>query len=742
MDRQEELQQRLLATFRQEAGDHLQTLINGLLQLEQQAGDQAPLLESMFRAVHSLKGAASVVGAVAVTSLCQVIESYFSVLRKSQGQMDAKSIEILHRAADYLGLLLSRLGETAADDPALQQLMEEVRQCQHAVQSIAPSSAVSGTPRRIPVPAGEEPAGVRVSAAKIATILWQTEQLVGAKLTGAWLTEELQRLRETVSQAWLRQQGQTSAIASLPAAGLPANGSKTHAQPEAALAAADSSLLNTLEPALARLARVAARNQRQWARNIDDLLDEVKSLSLSPVHTLLDAFPKVVRDLAHEMGKQARLQIEGGELELDRRILDHLRDPLLHLLRNAVAHGLELPQQRGNKNPSGLIRIAVRLVEGQRVEFVIQDDGAGIDVERVTQMAVESGYIPADRIDDISETARLELVFLPGMSTRERADPVSGRGLGLSIVQEKVQALGGTIAVASTRGEGTTFRLFLPMRIATLRGVLIGVGHHLLVVPERDIDRVGRLPVESLRYIGGRCMAEHGGRVLPFLRLTDLMQMDVPASEAPQRFVQVVYLGTPEPVLVLEVDSIHGEQEFLLKPLRPPLRGIRWYSGMTVNGEGRIIPVLQTAELVRAMATALASREPSSAQITAQRRRFSILVAEDSITSRIFLKNLLEAMGHTVVSVGDGEEAWNELRRGSFDLLLTDVEMPVLDGYALTEKVRADPRLADLPVVLITALDSPQHRQRGLAAGADAYLVKNQFDHEQLLDTITRLVLR
>lgn len=740
MDRHEELQRRLLATFRQEAGDHLQTLITGLLQLEEQSGDQPAILEAMFRAVHSLKGAASVVGAAAVTSLCQAIESYFSALRKGRGEFEASCIEVLHRAADHLAHLLAHPGDAAADDPVLDEVIDAIRQCQRGVQ---PAAAPAAAPRRAPVPAGEEPASVRVSAAKIATILWQTEQLVGAKLTTAWLSEELNRLRDSVLQARLRQQRQISALPQSAATVLPAHDAKSPAHREGAAAAAEPSLLSALEPALARLARLAAQNQRQWARSIDDLLDEVKSLSLSPVHTLLDAFPKMVRDLAHEMGKQARLQIEGGEIELDRRILDHLRDPLLHLLRNAVAHGLEPPDQRGGKSPSGLIRIAVRPVEGQRVEFVIKDDGAGIDVERVARMAVESGYIAADTLESLGEQARLELIFVPGMSTREQADPVAGRGLGLSIVQEKVQALGGTMTVASIRGEGTTFHLFLPMRVATLRGVLIRVGSHLLVIPERDINCVGRLPVESLRYVGGRCMADHAGRVLPLLRLTELMQIDSPEPETPQRFVQAVYLGTPEPALVLEVDSILGGQEFLLKSMRPPLRGIRWYSGMTVNGEGRVIPVLQTAELVRAMATSLAPGDAqSSSQATAQRRRFSILVAEDSITSRIFLKNLLEAMGHTVLAVGDGEDAWNELRRGSFDLLLTDVEMPVLDGYALTERVRAEPRLADLPVVLITALDSPQHRQRGLAAGADAYLVKNQFDHEQLLDTITRLVLR
>jgi two-component system chemotaxis sensor kinase CheA len=281
------------------------------------------------------------------------------------------------------------------------------------------------------------------------------------------------------------------------------------------------------------------------------------------------------------------------------------------------------------------------------------------------------------------------------------------------------------------------------MRVATLRGVQVEVGHHLLIIPESDIDRVGRLPAESVRQVGGRRVVDHAGRALPLLRLAELMQIEAAAPDLQKRFLPVVYVGTPEPMLILQVEAIRGEQEFLLKSLHPPLRGLRWYSGMTVNGQGRVVPVLQTAELVRAMAAALASGAqgaPSGEAVG--HRSFSILVAEDSITSRIFLKNLLESMGHTVVSAGDGEEAWNELRRGSFDLLLTDVEMPVLDGYSLTEKVRAEPRLADLPVILVTALDSPQHRQRGLAAGADAYLVKNQFDHEQLLDTITRLVLR
>lgn len=731
MDRQEELQRRLLATFRQEAGDHLQTLIAGLLQFEEQSGDQAAVLDAVFRAAHSLKGAASVVGLAAVTALCQAMESYFAAVRKDQGQVDARAIEVLHIAANHLGRLLSQPNDLVTDDSVLHEIIGSIEQCQRAIQPAAAPSV----PPRTPEPAGEEPASVRVSAAKVSTILWQAEQLVGAKLTGAWLSDELGRVQRMLTQARLRQLRQSRALPPPVAAGA--------ARQEGDDEAAAILLFSEVEPLLASLSRVAANHQRQWARSIDELVEEVKSLSLSPVQTLLGAFPKVVRDLAHEMGKQARLQVEGGDLELDRRILDQLRDPLLHLLRNAVAHGLERPQQRGGKNPVGLIRIAVRPVEGQRVEFVIRDDGAGIDVGRVGRVAVASGYLTADKLEAMSEQARLELVFLPGMSTREQADRVSGRGLGLSIVQEKVQALGGTFSVASTPGEGTTFRLYLPMRVATLRGVQVEVGQHLLIIPENDIDRVGRLPAESVRQVGGRRVVDHAGRALPLLRLAELMRMDAVAPDAQKRFLPVVYVGTPEPMLILQVDAVQGEQEFLLKSLHPPLCGIRWYSGMTVNGQGRVIPILQTAELVRAMAAALApGAQGAPSGEAAGPRAFSILLAEDSITSRIFLKNLLEAMGHTVVSVGDGDEAWNELRRGSFDLLLTDVEMPVLDGYMLTEKVRAEPRLAELPVILVTALDSPQHRQRGLAAGADAYLVKNQFDHEQLLDTITRLVLR
>lgn len=751
MDRQEEFRSRLLTTFRLEAADHLQVFLIGLLRIEQDSSDLGTVA-SIYRAMHSLKGAASVVGHAGITQLCQALETYFSALQGGRVRLRPDVLELLHLVADHLRHLLELSDPAADDDAPLKSLTHQVEEAARGASVSPPPEPVpAAAPAPNPAPPRAEPAamdaasGVRIAPERIAEVLWHSEQLTAARAASADLADEVRRLRALVLSARLNANTRSRTLMHSAAAGRGAAplAGETDDDPLAAL-------LHQLDPAIASIERLALQNQRQLTRQVTDLVEAARSLSLSPVQNLLAAFPVVVRDLAHSLGKQVRVEIEGGDLELDRRILDHLRAPLLHILRNAVGHGIEMPEQRSLKPPVGLIRIAVRLVEDQRVEVAITDDGAGIDREQVARQAIDSGHVSPDALERMNPQQRLGLVLLPGLSTREEADRISGRGLGLSIVQEKIEALGGSVAVESVRFEGTTFRLRLPLRVATLRGVLVECGEHRLVIPESSVHRVARIPADHVRRHDGRLVIASEGRLLPLAGLAAMLD----GSTAPppgSGFLQIVCLGSPLPLAALQVDAILREQEFILKQPLPPLQGVRWYLGMTVSGRGRVIPVLQPAELLRSLMrdadagadALLPSGASDEARIApADLGPISILIAEDSITSRLFLKNLLESQGYSVTCVGDGAEAWNVLKRGDFDILLTDVEMPSLDGYTLTERLRTESRFSELPIVLITALDSPEHRRRGIAAGADAYLVKNQFDHEQLLDTITRLVVR
>jgi two-component system chemotaxis sensor kinase CheA len=388
------------------------------------------------------------------------------------------------------------------------------------------------------------------------------------------------------------------------------------------------------------------------------------------------------------------------------------------------------------------VTIAIAARDGSNVEMVVGDDGRGIDPAAVRAAAVKQELLSNEQAAALSERDAFSLIFQSGLSTSPIITDISGRGLGLAIVKEKVERLHGSLAVESTPGKGTTFRIVLPLTLARFRGVLVRAARRQFVMPTSNVERVLRVRMADITTIENRETIVLNGQVVALARLADILELP-PATDtahAPSQQPVVVLVWGHQRIAFL-IDEVINEQEVLVKRLGRQLVRVRNVAGATVLGNGQVVPILSVSDLIE---SAVRSNYGGSTRVAALATptapKQSVLVAEDSITSRMLLKNILETAGYRVETAVDGVDALGKLRGGEFDLLVSDVEMPRLDGFGLTTQVRADRKLSQTPVILVTALDSRQDRERGVDAGANAYIVKSSFDQSNLIEVVRRLI--
>jgi two-component system chemotaxis sensor kinase CheA len=756
---------KLLATFRIEAEEHLDSLGSGLLTLEQSEEPRPEILEVVYRDAHSLKGAARAVGMVGIEQLCQAVEAMLSAWKKGAYQPNQPAFDLLQRCVDQIRELATAEGDAPnMQTPALIQELETLLGGTPAPQPTArpaprvpPAAAPPAPPARTQPPRAEPPpppappapsptqaevqasppppakapanksrpprpaaTTVRVQVDRLDELLLQIEGTVAAKLQAQELFTELRELSPELG-ALLRKQNRPGAQAGIPQA-----------------------LLDTLmdmDERLQGIGRAAHRHQRDLSRMVNSLLEDTKRLAMQPFQSLLDSYPRMLRDIARQEGKELVMRVEGGSVEVDKRILDELRDPLTHILRNAADHGIEAPQERERqgKEPRGTILVTIQQVDSSLVELRIEDDGQGLRLDSIKKVAIDRGFIDREAAEEAGEGALGKLVFESGLSSAPIITDISGHGLGLAIVRQKVEQLGGRIEVQSEPGEGTCFIIRLPLTLATFRGVLAEVDERRFIVPGSAVERVVRVDQDGVSTVESRETVVLDGRVVPMVRLEQILEL--PRRSLPgvhQQYLQLLVLRQGDSLVAFGVDRVLHEQEVLVKPLGSKLVRVRNVSGATVLASGEVVPILNVPDLIASAEKIRAVTKTKTKDASKGRRR--VLIAEDSITSRMLLKNILESAGYEVTTAVDGAEAFATLRSEDFDVLVSDVEMPRMDGFELTERVRADQRLGQLPVILVTALGSREHREQGIDVGASAYIVKSSFDHSNLLETVERFL--
>lgn len=467
---------------------------------------------------------------------------------------------------------------------------------------------------------------------------------------------------------------------------------------------------------------------------LSELRDTIMRARMLPVSTVFHMLPRAVRDLAKQFGKEAKLVQEGGEVEVDKSILEQIWDPLIHLIRNALDHGIEPKEERrkSGKPEAGTVRVTARQQEG-RVLIEVEDDGRGMDPEELKDTAVRRGLLSHREADALSSEEACELIFLPGFSTSTSVTDVSGRGIGLDVVRTNVERLKGRVSVSTRKGRGTKFVLDFPLTLITAPAFLLKTGGRTLALPADAVEQAVRLRKDdAYRQDGGRTIYI-GGHLIPLISLMEALGWN--GGDDP---TQALVVRTEGRWVALGVEEVLGEQEVVVKsPGSFLLRRTPFLSGVTVLGSGEVVPILEPSALVR-----LAGRRGAQGEPEPGHRRPRVLLVEDQLVTQQVEKSLLEGAGFEVEVASDGEEALGKLAEKPFDLVVTDIQMPRMDGFTLIQRIRGDERYMDVPVVIVTSMVREEDRRRGLEAGADAYILKSGFRGENLIDTVRLLIGR
>ena len=797
--KEDEFLERLMAAFKIEAKEHLQTISSGLLELEKtpQVEKRITIIETIFRETHSLKGAARSVNMTEIEAVCRSLESIFSAWKHRDISLPPDQFDIFYQALDTLNKLLSSPEEERPGIPELLQQLASLEagkfvktpdskalptkdEAPPQEESYQPSTPRPGRPEKKkpertkekekpspvetapgthgPAPQGylstkDKPAStetVRISATKLDSLLRQIEEMPAVKLTAG---QRLFEIRDVLAmldlwkKEWAKVYPNVQIIRKL-LDKEPGKHEQVHTNPQFATLLKfldwNLSYLKSFEHKLMLLEGSAEKDYRFLSQMVDNLLEDVQKVLMLPFSSLLEIFPKLVRDLSRDQSKEVKLEIKGGEVKVDRRIMEELKGPLIHLVRNCIDHGIGKPEERARKKipPCGTVTIAISQADSNRIEILISDDGRGIDLAAVKKAAVHCGVISEKEANQLDNQGALLLIFESGVSTSPIITDISGRGLGLAIVREKIEKLGGLISVETTPGTGTSFRLLLPITLSTFRGVLVQTNEQLFVVPTANVERSVRIKKEEIKTVENKETISLDGRTIPLVRLDDVLELPRKKSaDNNSEFVFLLVLSKAGKSIAFSVDNILDEQEVLIKSLGHQLTRVRNISGATVLGSGQVVPILNVPDLMKSAVKVTASPLISAAAAKeVVEKKQSILVVEDSITARMLIKNILEMAGYQVKTAVDGVDAFTTLKTEDFDLVVSDIDMPRMNGIDLTSRIRSDKKIAELPVVLVTALESREDRERGIDVGANAYIVKSSFDQSNLLEVVRRLV--
>lgn len=710
----------ILQTFADELDERVTDMERSLLALERPAPDNVHAEEAraLFRAAHSLKGAARAVGVKEIEAVCHELESRLAPLRASGGTPDASLIELLLASRDALADAGARLrsGRSLEGAP-ITTVLRTTQAGQRPRSASAPPATAPRVTVRLeaaptPPPVAEIDVVVRVRATALDRLVADSGEVFVQR---ARLNARLRALIEVedLLAAWQRSR-------------------RAHAsEPDA-----------TIDATLAKLAALNAHRAsdvRESAHELEraslELEDDLRVARTQPFAQVCEGFDRAVRDLARTGAKEVRLVIEGGEVEVDREVGRRAREALLHLVRNAIDHGIESPAQRATrgKEPQATLRLSAALV-GAHVAISVSDDGRGLDEAAIRTRAEQLGLPPpTDR------AALVAMVTAAGFSTKRDVSEVSGRGVGLDVVVAIADELRGAFELEWEAGRGSTCTLRLPLTLARLRAIVIRARGATFALPTIDALRIVRASPDDVRTVDGQEMLVVEGRSIRVARLGELLDLvDDTAPRHTTSFITAVVVRAAAGELAFVVDDALFEQEVVVRRLGHGLAGVALVSGATVLETGEVVPILAANELVRhALAASRAAPGVKPTRLTSLRR---ILVVDDSATTRTLVRSILEVGGYAVQVAVDGADALARIQRDPPEAIVSDVEMPRMDGFALCAAVRATATLRKLPFILVTSLSSAEDRARGLAAGADAYIVKGDFEQGTLLDAVARLL--
>ncbi|MCC2656917.1 MAG: cheA [Panacagrimonas sp.] len=719
--------------FGLEAESQAEVLTAGLLDLERAPGSAAAL-ERCMRAAHSLKGAARIVDLRGAVTVAHEMEDAFVAAQHGRLTLDAAIIDAMLRGVDLL-LTMARAGEGAAanaDTDAPAQAFVQLLQA--AVQRGTAPVVMDAAPAPTPAPSDATAEGeriLRVTAHNLDRLL----ALAGeSRVESRWIkpfADALLRSKRLHQEIGRDLDALREALPRL-------------ADEEGPGHVAYASLRNRLQQAqhelVQRLAELETHDRRAESLS-SRLYDEALACRMRPFRDGTAGFPRMVRDLGKSLGKSVRLELAGDATPVDRDILERLEAPLTHLLRNAVDHGIELPDDRraAGKPVEGVV-VLHAAHSGGMLQVTVADDGHGVDCERLRAAVVSRGLAVADMAAQFSEAELLEFLFLPGFTMKPTVSEISGRGVGLDVVQDTLRQVRGSVRIASEPGRGTRFVLKLPLTLSVVRALIVQVGGEPYGLPLAYVDRVMRVGADSLRLLEGRQHVDLDGAPLGLVPAHQVLGLSAGASDPDS--TPVIVVGDAHGRYGLVVERLLGEHELVVQALDPRLGKIKDISAGALMTDGTPLLIVDVEDLIHSVRKLVSAgqlqRLGTVAAPAARRKR--VLVVDDSLTVRELERKLLDGHGYEVEVAVDGIDGWNAMRTQPFDLVVTDVDMPRLDGIELVRRLKADPALRALPVMIVSYKDREEDRRRGLDAGADYYLAKGSFQDRALLDAVVDLI--
>ncbi|MFD2642967.1 hybrid sensor histidine kinase/response regulator [Pseudomonas japonica] len=749
----------LLELFSLEAEAQTQVLSAGLLALERNP-TQADQLEACMRAAHSLKGAARIVGIDAGVSVAHVMEDCLVEAQEGRLRLRPEHIDALLQGTDLL-MRIATPGD-AAVDAAVQAFLVQVASLLQPGAVVAPAPLVAPSvaplvePEPLPAPVVPEPdVEAEAEPEPEPRPPRKGKSAEGGERVLRVTAERLNSLLDLSSKALVETQRFKPFLATLQRL------KRVHGQSMRALDGLKAQIEageqgDEVREALALTQQLLGEAQQMLMQQVTDfdelgwqagqraqlLYDTALACRMRPFADVLTGQSRMVRDLGRSLGKQVRLEIEGDKTQVDRDVLEKLEAPLTHLLRNAVDHGIEMPERRllAGKPSEGSIRLRASHQAGLLI-LELSDDGGGVDLERLRRSIVERNLSPAETVAQMSEAELLTFLFLPGFSLRDKVTEVSGRGVGLDAVQHMVRQLRGQIEMTQSDGQGSRFHLEVPLTLSVVRSLVVEVSGEAYAFPLAHIERTLELPPEAIVQIEGRQQFWHEARHIGLVSASQLLNR--PVSQNSEQSIKVVVIRERDTLYGVAVDRLIGERVLVVMPLDARLGKIQDISAGALLDDGSVVLIVDVEDLLRSVEKLLSTgrleriERRGAAREVARKR---VLVVDDSLTVRELQRKLLSNRGYEVAVAVDGMDGWNALRSEDFDLLITDIDMPRMDGIELVTLLRRDSRLQSLPVMVVSYKDREEDRRRGLDAGADYYLAKASFHDDALLDAVVELI--
>ena len=730
-----------IAIFKAETEDHLTKLNNGLVALEKHP-DNLELIKELNREAHTIKGSARVFGYLEIQEIAHKVEDIFDKIAQRKLILSSILTDRIFKALDTIRVVLEKIVNEEKIDVDISEIckgLENVCQSNDEIKTVREDKDQKNETIKKPEVVSSQHTlqaeeYIRVPVSKVDKLLNLVGEMVIRKMKSSRKSAQAKRLTKLTREMQEKISDLNETIKTNPEDGEVARLMTQCTNGMQKLNEESLSLYDNVLTEILHLEPV-----------IDELQDKMKAMRMLPCSVIFEAFTRMVRDISSQEGKEVNLEISGGETELDKKVLEGVKAPLMHILRNCIDHGIEEPAKRkaSGKLRYGTIKISA-FHKGGNVIIEIEDDGMGMDIDEIKQTALKKRLVSINDLEKMTEKEIKNIVFMNGYSTSQIITDVSGRGVGLDVVRHDIENLKGQVGFDTENGKGTKFTLVLPLTIAIMQVLLIKCRDMLFALPMVSIEEIIRVKTGELSTIEGKMAIQVRDHIIPVVSLNEVLGLPptetLKNKEKTNKELTIILTASLDKRVGFIVDEIISQEEIFIKSLGKHLGKVSKVSGATILGTGEVVVILYIADLIAQSRLAHSAVSGKTFTPKEKKKDRKILVVDDSLTTRELEKSILEAHGYTVDTAVDGLDAINNLNKAKFSLIVSDVEMPKMNGFELCKTLNNSEAYKDIPVVIVTALEKEEDKRRGIEAGAAAYIAKGAFNQTNLLDAVERLI--